>query len=242
MIDRPITTLFMLSSLDGKISTGDMDEMDTDSDFRKIKGIKEGVQQYYDLEKTTDMHFLITGKVMTKQCESLNVNNRKDEPTKLSANCIIVDGVHLQESGILYLLKKFNSLTVVTTNENHPAIKIKSENLKIISYKDKINFSDLFKKLKSDYGIKRITIQSGGTMNAVLLRNKLIDRISLVVAPCLIGGKDTASLIGGESLHNQKELKYVKALRLKRCDVLENSYLHLQYDVINKKEVEKFVM
>lgn len=242
MSDRLITTLFMLSSVDGKISTGDTDIMDTDSDFRKIKGIKEGVQQYYDLEKTTDMHFLITGRVMTKNCESLNVNNRQDEPTKLSANCIIIDGVHLQESGILYLLKKFNSLTVVTANRNHPAKKIKSENLEIISYKDKINFSDLFKKLKSDYGIKRITIQSGGTINAVLLRNSLIDHISLVVAPCLIGGKDTASLIGGESLHNQRELKHIKALKLKRCDVLENSYLHLQYDVINKTEVEKFVM
>ncbi len=127
MINRPITTLFMLSSVDGKISTGDTDIMDTDSDFRKIKGIKEGVQQYYDLEKTTDMHFLITGRVMAKNCESLNVNNRKDEPTKLSANCIIIDGAHLKESGVLYLLKKFNSLTVVTANRNHPAKKIKSE-------------------------------------------------------------------------------------------------------------------
>ncbi|MDD5626979.1 MAG: dihydrofolate reductase family protein [Patescibacteria group bacterium] len=242
MSDRLITTLFMLSSVDGKISTGDTDNMDTDSDFRKIKGIKEGVQQYYDLEKTTDMHFLITGRVMTKNCESLNVNNRKDEPAKLPANCIIVDGVHLQESGILYLLKKFNSLTVVTANRNHPAEKVKSKNLKIISYQDEINFLDLLRKLKSDYGIERLTIQSGSTMNAALLRANLIDHISLVVAPCLIGGKDTVSLIGGESLHSLNELKQIKALKLKRCDVLENSYLHLQYDVINKTEVEKFVM
>ena len=49
-MNRPITTLFMLSSLDGKISTGDTDNMDTDSDFRIIAGVKEGLQQYYDIE------------------------------------------------------------------------------------------------------------------------------------------------------------------------------------------------
>lgn len=230
---RPITTLFMLASLDGKISTGDTDVMDTDTDYQRIKGVREGRQQYYDLEKETDLHFLITGKVMTKKCPSLDVNNRKDEPKKLCANCIIVDNRNLQVSGIVYLLKKFNSLTVVTAEKSHPAIKMKMDGLSVLQYPKKIDFSDLFRKLKSKYGIKRLTIQSGGTLNAVLLRNNLIDRVSIVVAPCLIGGRETASLIDGESLHAQKELKQIKALKLKECNVLKNSFIHLVYDVIN---------
>ncbi len=48
---KPETTLFLLISVDGKISTGDTDEMDVDKDYPKIKGIKEGLYQYYDLEK-----------------------------------------------------------------------------------------------------------------------------------------------------------------------------------------------
>lgn len=234
---RPITTLFMLSSLDGKISTGDTDVMDTDTDYQRIKGIKEGRQQYYDLEKQTDMHFIITGKTMTKGCPQLDVNNRKDEPKKIGANCIIVDNSNLKESGIKYLLKKFNSLTVVTTNKLHPAIKMKVDGLKVFCYSKKVDFADLFRKLKREYGIKRLTIQSGGTLNAVLLRNKLIDRVSIVVAPCLIGGKDTASLIDGESLHSQKELKHIKALKLKECNVLKNSFIHVVYDVINETKI-----
>ena len=39
-MDRPITTLFMLVSVDGKISTGSTDEMDYDQDFPQIDGIK----------------------------------------------------------------------------------------------------------------------------------------------------------------------------------------------------------
>ncbi|WP_373257142.1 hypothetical protein [Bacteroides thetaiotaomicron] len=52
---KPITTLFMLMSVDGKISTGAVDELDVDRDFPRINGMKEGVYQYYEIEKTTDL-------------------------------------------------------------------------------------------------------------------------------------------------------------------------------------------
>ena len=49
-MDRPVTTLFMLMSVDGKISTGSTDEMDVDKDFPKIDGVKEGLHQYYEID------------------------------------------------------------------------------------------------------------------------------------------------------------------------------------------------
>ena len=64
--NRPKTILFMLMSLDGKISTGDCDALDMDQDFPNIKGVREGLYQYYDLEKHTDIHSLNTGKVQAK--------------------------------------------------------------------------------------------------------------------------------------------------------------------------------
>ena len=53
-MDRPITTLFMLMSVDGKISTGATDDLDIDKDFPKIAGVREGLHQYYEIEQTTD--------------------------------------------------------------------------------------------------------------------------------------------------------------------------------------------
>ena len=53
-MDRPITTLFMLMSVDGKISTGATDDLDVDKDFPKIMGVQEGLHQYYEIEQTTD--------------------------------------------------------------------------------------------------------------------------------------------------------------------------------------------
>ena len=52
---KPITTLFMLMSVDGKISTGAVDELAVDREFPRINGMKEGVYQYYEIEKTTDL-------------------------------------------------------------------------------------------------------------------------------------------------------------------------------------------
>ena len=233
MNDKPVLTLFMLSSLDGKISTGDSDEMDVDLDYKNIEGVKEGLHQYYKIEQTTDLHCLLSGAVMTKNCESLDINNRKDQPDKIPVNCIIIDNSHLKQGGIEYLLKKFKTVTIVTKNNNHPAKVFESENLKVIEHENEIDFEGLFRKLKSEYGIERITVQTGAALNAILLRKNLIDKISLVVAPCLVGGINTASLIGGESLHSNGDLKNVKALELKKCATLENSYLHLEYDVIN---------
>jgi len=75
-----------------------------------------------------------------------------------------------------------------------------------IIYSKKLDLKSLLVKLKKKYGVKRITIQSGGTLNSTFLRDGLIDHISVVVAPCLIGGKNTSTLIDGESLHSIKEL------------------------------------
>ena len=41
-MDRPVTTLFMLMSVDGRISTGASDELDMDRDLPKIAGLREG--------------------------------------------------------------------------------------------------------------------------------------------------------------------------------------------------------
>lgn len=232
---RPITTLFILTSVDGKISTGSTDVLDVDKDFPKIKGIKEGLKQYYEIEKTTDLHSLISGRVLAK----VGVNKPQKNIAKTPVSFLVIDNEpHLNKVGIDNLLKKSKKLYIVTTNKNHPAFQRKgTDNLEIIFYKKKIDFVDLFKKLKQDFGINRVTIQTGGTLNSVFLRNKLIDTISIVVAPALIGGKDTPSLIDGNSLSSVKELSFIKALKLTEVKKLKNSYLHLKYDVINETKV-----
>ena len=172
-MSRPITTLFMLMSVDGKISPGASDELDADKDFPNIPGLKEGLHQYYEIEQTTDLWSFNTGRVQAK----LRVNE-KSFPEKTDLKSALID-------------------------------------------------------LREKYGCERLTIQSGGTVNGMFLREKLFDYVDIVVAPVLIGGKDTSTLIDGKSLLNQEELDSLGVLKLEECTVLEDSYIRIRYKVIS---------
>ncbi len=162
-IQRPVNTLFMLMSLDGKINSGNTDELDVDRDWSKIEGVKEGLHQYYEIEQTTDWYSLNTGRVMAK----IGVNNRIEKPIKIDCRFIIIDNKpHLTEQGIEYLCNWVDTLLLVTNNKNHPAYNLidKYENLEILYYKE-IYLTELMMDLKVKYEVEKITIQSGGTLN-----------------------------------------------------------------------------
>ncbi len=228
-MNRTFNTLFLLISVDGKISTGNTPERDVDKDYKNIIGIKEGLHQYYDIEKTTDNFSLNSGFVMSK----IGVNTDKNPIHCPNVNFVIIDNTNLNKMGVSNLCDNSKTLYLVTTNSNHPAFNIKRDNLVIINYKEEVDFENLFVKLKNEYNAERVTIQSGGTLNSIFVRKDLIDRLSLVIAPCLVGGKDTPSLIDGASLFSEDDLKYIKTLTLEEVNKLEHNYLHLVYSVNN---------
>lgn len=223
---RPITTLFMMMSVDGKISTGATDDLDVDKDFPKIAGVQEGLHQYYEIEQTTDLWSLNSGRVQ----EKMGVNT-EEMPNKTPVSFVVIDNKHLNEHGICYFCALSKEFVLITSNRDHPAFGVNEDNLHII-YQNELSLSDALVTLKMKYGCQRITIQTGGTLNGLFLREKLFDYIDIVVAPILIGGKDTSTLIDGKSLLSENELSQLGVLKLQQCVILENSYLRLRYQVI----------
>jgi 2,5-diamino-6-(ribosylamino)-4(3H)-pyrimidinone 5'-phosphate reductase len=225
---RPITTLFMLMSVDGKISTGATDELDVDQDFPKIPGVREGLHQYYEIEQTTDLWSLNSGRVQAK----MGVNSRP-LPHKTPVSFVLIDNHHLKENGVRYFCALSKEFVLITTNEHHPAFQVEESNLHIIFQKE-LHLQDALNALKADFGCERLTIQSGGTLNGLFLREKLFDYVDIVVAPVLVGGKDTSTLIDGNSLLSESDLSQLGVLKLVECNVLEDSYLRLRYQVLHR--------
>jgi 2,5-diamino-6-(ribosylamino)-4(3H)-pyrimidinone 5'-phosphate reductase len=224
----PVTTLFMLTSVDGKISSGSGDERDFDLDLPTIKWPAQGLAQYYALEQKTDLTSFNTGKVMAK----IGWNEEKIKTEKTPVSFVIVDNApHLSKKGITNLANHAKKLYLVTNNANHPAFNIEVSNLEIIKIEKKINFIKLFENLKKK-NIDNLTIQSGGEMNATLIRNGLINYVSIVMAPILVGGKETPTLIDGLDILSQTDLAQIKSLKVIKAEVLKNSYLHIKYEVI----------
>ena len=230
-MNRPITTLFMLESLDGKISSGNTDNLDADKDFCKIDGVKEGLHQYYELEQETDVFSLNTGRVMAK----IGVNDKKEYHKKIDVvTFVIIDNKpHLNENGIDYLCHWVGKVLLVTTNKKHPAYTIKDnyENLDILYY-ETLDLERLLEDLYSKYNAERLTIQSGGTLNGMFVRNKIIDFVNIVIAPIIVGGKDVPTLVDGESITDESELNKLMPLKLLECNKLEDSYIELKYKVL----------
>ena len=228
-MEKPITTLFMLESLDGKINSGNSDSLDADKDWSQITGVKEGLHQYYEIESATDFYSLNTGRVMAK----IGVNDKSEYHDKVHCRFIIIDNKpHLNEKGIDYLCHWVGKLILVTTNKNHSAFLLQEtyDNLDILFY-DSLNLHVLLSDIRKKYHIEAITIQSGGTLNGKFLRENLIDYVNVVIAPLLVGGKETSTLIDGEAITSSAELGKLKALRLIECKQLENSYIQLKYKV-----------
>ncbi len=224
--DRPVTTLFMLMSADGKISTGSSDELDMDADLPGIEGVREGLHQYYEIEQTTDLWSFNTGRTQAK----IGVNE-KPLPAKTPVSFVVLDNSHIKESGVRYFCARSDTFVLITTDPSHPAFNVSEDNLHII-LQDKLSLKEALIRLKKDFGCERVTIQCGGTVNSLFLRQKLIDYVDIVVAPLLVGGKDTPTLIDGISLTAPDQLAGLGVLRLLERVPLEDSYLRLRYKVI----------
>lgn len=237
MLGRTETTLCLVISLDGKITTGSTDNLDSDLDWKRIVGVKEGFAQYYEIEQSLGPNYLNSGRVL----EKVGFNNKKEAPQKEPLRFVVVDRKpHLNENGINYLCKWLERLFIVTNNLGHPAFDLRSKhkNLEIIYHENEIDCADLLMELKKNHNMEKITIESGGTLNSVFFRSGLVDHVKIVVAPLIVGGKNTSSLVDGFSITEQSQLHMLKALKLRECKKLENSYLLLEYDVINKTVIE----
>ncbi len=227
-MNRPVTKLFMLTSVDGKISTGFDSLRDFDTDIPLLNNASIGLSQYYELEKQTDLWCMCTGK--TK--EKIGINNMRGPIKKVNANIVIIDNVHLSGMGVMNLAKQYNLVVLFTKNKNHPGNNVQRSNLLINTIPD-LTVEKVLEVLKKEHKCHSITIQTGSMTNAEFIHSNLIDYVELVVAPIIVGGDKTPSLVGGTSIEMRDELSKISEMKLIKCEVLKHSYIHLVYETLN---------
>ena len=150
-MDRPVTTLFMLMSLDGKISTGCTDALDMDADLPRIDGLKEGLGQYYAIEQTTDLWSLCSGRVQAKLG-----GNEKPLPDKGPVSFVLIDNRNLTEQGVRYFCAKSQTFVLVTTNPRHPAFDVEADNLHVL-LQPQLDLGAMLTYLYREHGCERLT-------------------------------------------------------------------------------------
>ncbi len=94
--EKPITKLFLLISVDGKISTGFGIDRSFDQDLPKLDGIKEGLQQYYPLQAQLQKVIFNSGKMLAK----MGANQFNFNLNKTNTDLVVIDNSHLTIQGI----------------------------------------------------------------------------------------------------------------------------------------------
>jgi 2,5-diamino-6-(ribosylamino)-4(3H)-pyrimidinone 5'-phosphate reductase len=95
--------------------------------------------------------------------------------------------------------------------------------------KENVNLKAALEKLSEEYNVKTVRVDSGGTLNGVLLREGLASEVNLLVHPQLMGEKSSLSFYQDQNTvqpHEMVSLKLVKAEKVK------DDILLLRYEVV----------
>ncbi len=231
MSELPEVYIYMLESMDG-IGTGSFLEKagDTVGDyFNKeysfgSKAIlcgrptyEEGIPGPIDLTKFKDQKVERKDYVAPKKNDYYTIAIDPKGKLKWTSGffCIFEDYGRKQ---------KANSVTILTeeVKDDYLAYLKSIEVSYIFAGKDKINVRTSLEKLKTLFGVNKVVLQGGPTIDGAFISDDLIDAISIIICPC------TAE--GGETLF--KPSKYVE-FKLVEFRELSSSNIWLRY--IRKK-------
>ncbi|MFC1583684.1 dihydrofolate reductase family protein [Candidatus Neomarinimicrobiota bacterium] len=92
---------------------------------------------------------------------------------------------------------------------------------------DQVDLPLALEELTARYGVKLVRVDSGGTLNGVLLRAGLVDEVSLLIDPCLVGGTSSRSFFRAPDL---TAAEGIVPLKLVHCEEVKGGVVWLRYE------------
>jgi 2,5-diamino-6-(ribosylamino)-4(3H)-pyrimidinone 5'-phosphate reductase len=99
----------------------------------------------------------------------------------------------------------------------------------IVAGDDHVDLRVALEELNARYGVKVVRVDSGGTLNGILLRSDLVDEVSVLIHPGLVGGTTPRSIFRAPDLISSEG---VIQLRLIHVEQLKGDVIWLRYEVV----------
>ena len=99
----------------------------------------------------------------------------------------------------------------------------------IVSGDDRVDLRTALEDLNALYGVELVRVDSGGSLNGALLRAGLVDEVSLLIDPCLVGGTTRRSVFQAADLNSSDG---VIQLRLVHFEKVRGDVVWLRYEVV----------
>ncbi len=102
----------------------------------------------------------------------------------------------------------------------------------IVAGQKQVDLRAALQQLRDKHNVKVVRTDSGGTLNGVLLREGLVDEVSVLVYPALVGGSSPRSFYRAPDLQSPDG---VLPLRLLSANRLKGGVVWMRYRVIRPK-------
>lgn len=102
----------------------------------------------------------------------------------------------------------------------------------IIAGKQHVDLRDALEQLNLRFGTQRVRVDSGGVLNGVLLREGLVDEVSVIISPSLVGGVSPKTMYVAPDLDSEEG---VISLTLSHVETIRDCYLWLRYNTKKRR-------
>jgi 2,5-diamino-6-(ribosylamino)-4(3H)-pyrimidinone 5'-phosphate reductase len=99
----------------------------------------------------------------------------------------------------------------------------------VVAGEDYVDLRAALEELNARYGVRVVRVDSGGTLNGVLLRAGLVDEVSVLVSPCLVGGTTPRSVYRAPDLDSPAGLTPLRLVHLER---MSGDTVWLRFEVV----------
>ena len=127
----------------------------------------------------------------------------------------------------------WNDLPIVLCSERTPQAyldRLAENGVHVLIHgEDKVDLRAALEELQARFSINVLRVDSGGRLAGALLRQGLVDEVSVLISPQLTGGTSPKTIFVAPDLTSQEG---VIDLQMMRHEVLDKNYVHLYYRVI----------
>lgn len=216
---RPGITIYNATSLDGRLT-----------------GFQADLDLYYGISsKWGNDGVLVGSETVLKSMEEVPEETEESRRAPESVNdeklpyVIFVDSRgRIRSHHVFRHLPYIREVLVLILKKNPDEYRkyLGKRNIDYIeSGEDRVDLKEAVEVLHRDYGLNNMRSDSGGSLNSVLMREGLVDRIVILMDPVLVGGGNTPFF---------GELPSVVRLKTEKMELVENGNILLSFYVIRE--------
>jgi 2,5-diamino-6-(ribosylamino)-4(3H)-pyrimidinone 5'-phosphate reductase len=101
----------------------------------------------------------------------------------------------------------------------------------IVAGSDQVDLSAALDELNTRFGVESVRVDSGGILNGALLRAGLVDEVSVLIDPCIVGGVSPRTWFVTPDLTSSEG---ITRLRLIHYEQVQDNIVWLKYEVIRQ--------